>query len=112
MAREKKLTLLPGSLDMLVLQSLNTTTRHGYSITKYLKETSEEFLQVEEGSLYPALHRMEQRGWTSSYWGLSESNRKARFYELTGEGKQQLKAETLAWKQMSTAIDRVLGIST
>ena len=112
MANDKKLNLLPGSLDMLILQSLKGTTRHGYSITKYLKETSQEFLQVEEGSLYPALHRMEQRGWVSSHWGVSESNRKAKFYELTPEGKQQLKSETVAWKQMSTAIDRVLGIAT
>ena len=109
MASEKKTALLQGTLEMLILQALKSEARHGYSITKYLKEVSEDFLQVEEGSLYPALHRMEKRSWIVSYWGASESNRKARFYELCPEGKRQLKSEAEAWKRMSTAIDRVLG---
>ena len=112
MANDKKPSLLQGSLDMLILQSLKKESRHGYSIARYLKDVSQEFLQVEEGSLYPALHRMERRGWIISCWGFSESNRRAKFYELSPEGKRQLKTETEAWKQMSMAIDRVLGLQT
>jgi PadR family transcriptional regulator PadR len=109
MAIIKKPALLQGSLEMLILQALKSEARHGYSITRHLKDLSEDFLQVEEGSLYPALHRMEKKGLILSYWGASESNRKARFYELSPEGKRQLKSESEAWKQMSTAINRVLG---
>jgi PadR family transcriptional regulator PadR len=109
MAADKKVTLLQGSLDMLVLQSLKTEARHGYSIARFLKEVSRDFLQVEEGSLYPALHRLEQRGWITSYWGASESNRRAKYYELSSEGRAQLRTEIEAWKQMSSAIDRVMG---
>lgn len=112
MASARKPTLLQGSLDMLILQALKSESRHGYSIAKYLKEVSEEFLHVEEGSLYPALHRMEKKGWITSSWGVSESNRKARFYELSAGGRRQLRTETEEWKQMSTAIDRVLGFQT
>ena len=112
MASDKKASLLQGSLDMLILQSLRKEARHGYSIAKHLKDVSEDFLKVEEGSLYPALHRMERRGWITSYWGASESNRRAKFYELSPEGKRQLKTETEAWKQMSHAIDQVLGFQT
>ena len=112
MASDKKSGLLQGSLEMLILQSLKLESRHGYSITKHLKEVSNDFLQVEEGSLYPALHRMEKKGWITSFWGASESNRKARFYELSPEGKRQLKSEAEAWKQMSTAVDRVLGFQS
>lgn len=112
MAASKKVTLLQGSLDMLVLQSLKKEARHGYAIAKYLKEVSRDFLQVEEGSLYPALHRLEQRGWITAYWGASESNRRAKYYELSTEGRTQLKSETEAWKQMSSAIDRVLGFQS
>lgn len=112
MASDKKASLLQGSLDMLILQSLRREARHGYSIAKHLKDVSEDFLKVEEGSLYPALHRMERRGWITSYWGASESNRRAKFYELSAEGKRQLKTETEAWKQMRHAIDQVLGFQT
>lgn len=112
MADDRKPTLLQGSLDMLILQALKKEPRHGYAIARYLKEVSEDFLQVEEGSLYPALHRMEQRGWITSYWGSSESNRRAKYYELSAAGRGQLKAEAAAWRQMSTAIDRVMGLQT
>lgn len=106
---KKKNTLLQGSLDLLVLQTLKGGARHGYSITRHLREVSEDFLQVEEGSLYPALHRMEKRGWIKSWWGKSETKRRARFYELTSDGKKQLRAETKSWNEMSNAIDRVLN---
>ena len=109
MGARKKNGLLQGSLDLLVLKSLQRAPMHGYAITRHLKEVSKDFLQVEEGSLYPALHRLEQRGWIKSWWGSSESNRRARFYELTEEGVGQLERETESWREMSSAIERVLG---
>ena len=107
-ANEPKTTLLQGSLDMLILRTLEPGAQHGYGIARHLHEASEEFLQVEEGSLYPALHRLEHRGWVASQWGTSESNRRAKFYRLTPQGKKQLLAETAAWDKMSQAIERVL----
>ena len=107
---KKKSKILQGSLDLLVLQTLRGGPHHGYSITRHLKEVSKDFLQVEEGSLYPALHRMERRGWIKSSWGTSESNRRAKFYELTSDGKKQLKVESKSWQDMSQAVDRVLGL--
>ena len=109
MAVEKKSPLLQGSLDMLILQAIRPGAKHGYSIAKHIKDVSLDFLQVEEGSLYPALHRMEKKGWIASFWGASDSNRKAKFYELTSNGRKQLKTEKEAWNQMSVAIERVLG---
>ena len=109
MAKRKKNNLLQGSLDLLVLQTLKIEPMHGYSITRHLKQVSDDFLMVEEGSLYPALHRMEKRGWIKSWWGSSETNRRAKFYELTADGKKQLRSETKAWNEMSSAIDRVLS---
>jgi transcriptional regulator len=106
---KKKTSILQGSLDLLVLQTLRDGPRHGYSITRYLKEVSDDYLKVEEGSLYPALHRMERKGWIKASWGVSESNRRAKFYELTSNGKKQLKVEAKSWQDMSQAIDRVLG---
>jgi PadR family transcriptional regulator, regulatory protein PadR len=104
----KPKTLLQGSLDMLVLRTLVAGPHHGYAIARHLHQVSEAFLQVEEGSLYPALHRLEERGWVESEWGPSEANRRAKFYRLTAKGKKQLQAETVAWTKMSQAIDRVL----
>ena len=105
---KKKAPILQGSLDLLVLQSLKQGPMHGYSITRHLKSASKDYLQIEEGSLYPALHRMEKRGWIEAHWGTSESNRRAKFYQLTSDGKKQLKAET-AWEKMSEAINQVVG---
>ena len=105
----KKQPLLQGSLDLLVMRSLRNGAMHGYSITRHLKKVSKEFLQVEEGSLYPALHRLEKRGFIKSQWGTSESNRRAKFYELTRDGVKQLKQETDSWKEMTGAIDLVLN---
>lgn len=112
MSTEKKQNLIQGSLEMLILQSLRSEPRHGYSIVRYLKNASSDVLQVEEGTLYPALHRMEQRGLIVSWWGASESNRRARFYELTAEGQKHLRTETDSWKTMSLAINTVLGFQT
>ena len=82
---------------------------HGYAITRHLFQTSDEFIQVEEGSLYPALHRMEKRGWIKSSWGTSESNRRAKFYQLTSKGKKQLIIEKTTWLNMNTAINQILN---
>jgi transcriptional regulator len=107
--KQPRATLQQGSLDLLILRTLQPGPRHGYSISRHLSAVSEDFIQVEEGSLYPALHRLERRGWVSSHWGLSESNRRAKFYELTRAGRKQLAAETAAWRQMQEAIARVLN---
>jgi transcriptional regulator len=101
--------LLQGSLDMLILRTLKGGAMHGYAITRHIKAASSEFLRVEEGSLYPALHRMEQRGWITAYWGTSESNRRAKYYQLSAEGRKQLRVETESWREMSKAIDQVLN---
>ncbi|MBX3411175.1 MAG: PadR family transcriptional regulator [Pirellulales bacterium] len=102
-------TLLQGSLDLLILRTLAGGPHHGYAIARHLDRVSEAFLQVEEGSLYPALHRLERRGWIAASWGTSESNRRAKYYQLTPLGRKQLRAETEAWQRMSQAIDRVLN---
>ncbi len=108
MKQKKKASLLQGSLDLLILQTLKNGPLHGYSITRHLRQASQDYLQIEEGSLYPALHRMERRGWIASHWGVSESNRRAKFYQLTRAGRKQLKAEADSWQKMSQAINRVL----
>jgi PadR family transcriptional regulator PadR len=108
-ANSDKTALLQGSLDLLILRSLSVESRHGYGIAKHLRDVSREFLQVEEGSLYPALHRLERRGWIVARWGISEANRRAKYYSLSAAGKKQLQTETAAWKKMSEAIDRVLN---
>jgi transcriptional regulator len=99
---------LHGTLDMLVLKVLQTGAEHGYGIAVRLQQLSSDVLQVEEGSLYPALYRMEQRGWISSSWGASENNRRARFYQLTRAGRRQLDAETESWRRLTGAVARVL----
>lgn len=100
--------LLQGTLDMLVLQTLVLGPAHGYTIATLIARRSDDALQVEQGSLYPALNRLEDRGWIASFWGTSENNRKARYYRLTPAGKRQLTEETSRWQQMVAAIARVL----
>ena len=104
--------MLKGTLDMMVLRSLVMGDAHGHTIAKVIEQTSEDVLEVEQGSLYPALHRLEDRGWVSSYWGTSENNRKAKFYRLTAAGKRQLTLEIGRWRQMARAIALVIGEST
>ena len=99
---------LQGSLNLLILRTLDRGPLHGYAIANRIQQISDEVLQVEEGSLYPALHRMEQEGWIKSEWKLSESNRRVRFYQLTGKGKDQLKTEEHEWARISAAIAKVL----
>ena len=101
--------MLQGTLDMLVLRTLVMGPAHGHTIAHVIEHTSEDVLQVEQGSLYPALHRLEERGWLESYWGASENNRKAKFYRLTASGKKQLTFETNRWRQMARAIGLVMG---
>jgi PadR family transcriptional regulator, regulatory protein PadR len=101
--------MLKGTLDMMVLRTLITGDAHGHTIAKVIERSSEDVLEVEQGSLYPALHRLEDRGWVSSYWGASENNRKAKFYKLTPAGKKQLVRETNRWRQMARAIALVMG---
>ena len=99
---------LHGTLDMLVLKCLQRGPSHGYAISVHLHQVSEEVLQVEEGSLYPALYRMEQRGWISSSWSVTDNNRRARYYRLTPAGRRQLDAETASWRRLTGAVARVL----
>jgi PadR family transcriptional regulator, regulatory protein PadR len=101
--------MLKGTLDMMILRTLKGGDAHGHTIAKVIERSSEDVLQVEQGSLYPALHRLEDRGWVSSYWGESENNRKARFYKLTPAGKKQLLRETDRWRKMARAIGLVMG---
>ena len=101
--------LLKGTLDMMILRTVVTGAAHGHTIAKVIEHSSENVLEVEQGSLYPALHRLENRGWLDSYWGVSENNRKAKFYRLTKEGRKQLAAETSRWKKMARAIGLVMG---
>lgn len=101
--------MLKGTLDMMILRTLVPGDAHGHTIAKVIERTSEDVLEVEQGSLYPALHRLEDRGWVSSYWGASENNRKAKFYRLTAAGRKQLVRETNRWRQMIRAIGLVMG---
>ncbi|HWX54966.1 MAG TPA: PadR family transcriptional regulator [Verrucomicrobiae bacterium] len=104
--------MLQGTLDMLILQTLVVGPAHGHTIAHVIEHASEDVLQVEQGSLYPALHRLADRGWVSSYWGTSENNRKARYYKLTAKGRKRLLTETGRWQQLVEAIGRVLARAT
>jgi len=100
--------LLQGTLDMLILKALQLGPMHGFGISVLIRQMSKEALQVEQGSLYPALYRLEEQGWISSEWGTSENNRKAKFYKLTPAGRKQLVEETSNWQRLSTAINLIL----
>src|SRR5579862_3805191 len=100
--------LLPGTLDMLILKTLMRGSMHGYAVVEFIHQTSEDVLRVEEGALYPALHRLELRGLLASEWGVSENNRRAKYYRLTAAGKKQLAQETAHWGKMAAAIARIL----
>ena len=105
---QSRLELLQGTLDLLVLQTLQAGPAHGHTIAHVIEHRSDALLQVQHGSLYPALHRLEDRGWVASFWGTSENNRKARYYRLTPAGKQQLAARTTRWQELVAAVNRVL----
>jgi len=105
---DKSNDLLQGTLDLLILKTLALEPMHGYGISLRIQQISEEVLHVQQGSLYPALYRLEQRGWIVSDWGASENNRRAKFYRLTKEGRKQLETETSSWERLSAAVNRIL----
>jgi transcriptional regulator len=109
LTEKERLDLLQGTLDMLILKALDAAPMHGFGISVRIRQMSREVLQIEQGSLYPALYRLENRGWIVSSWGVSENNRKARFYRLTAAGRKQLGVETANWERLSEAINLVLG---
>jgi transcriptional regulator len=104
------LELLRGTLDLLILRALSVQATHGYGVARWIERATGDALQIEEGSLYPALYRLERRGWIESEWGFSENNRRARFYSLTRKGKQQLAAEADAFARFATAVFLALGM--
>ena len=104
-----RIDLPQGTLDLLILRTLSLGPRHGWGISERVQRLSSEVLCIQQGSLYPALHRLERRGWIKARWGTSENNRRARYYELTRAGRKQLETETGLWKQLATAVGQVLG---
>src|SRR6185312_3484796 len=107
-SEKDRLELLQGTLDLLILRTLILGPQHGQGVARAIQQTSDEELLVEHGALYPALQRLEERGWVSAKWGTSTNNRRARFYSLTAAGRRQLVKETNKWKRFATAIARVL----
>jgi transcriptional regulator len=102
---------IQGTLDMLILKTLLARPMHGWGISHHIRRTSDEVLQVNQGALYPALHRLEDRGWVAAEWGVSESNRRARFYSVTAEGGRQLARETEGWLEFIRAVHRVMQLA-
>ncbi|MEP6912677.1 MAG: PadR family transcriptional regulator [bacterium] len=100
--------LMQGTLELLILKTLSRDSMHGYGIAQRIHEAADDLLKIEDGSLYPALYRMEERGWITSEWDVSENNRRAKFYKLTKAGRKQLEAETANWHRVSQAISRIM----
>jgi PadR family transcriptional regulator, regulatory protein PadR len=111
MASQSRLDLLQGTLDLLILRTLQTGPMHGWAISERIQQISQDVLQVNQGSLYPALHRLEHQGWIKAEWGVSELGRRARFYRLTAAGRKQLEIESDNWARLSGAIGRVLELA-
>jgi PadR family transcriptional regulator PadR len=107
--RKAKSDLLQGTLDLLILKTLELEPMHGWGITQRIQQISEDVLQVNQGSLYPALHRLEEQGWISATWNVSENNRQAKYYDLTQRGRKQLVEEKENWLRLSTAVARIVG---
>jgi PadR family transcriptional regulator, regulatory protein PadR len=105
----QRIDLPQGTLDLLILRTVALEPQHGWAISERIHQISSEVLLVRQGSLYPALHRLERRGWIKAKWGASENNRKAKYYELTKAGRQQLEAEQEAWEKLTAAVAQVLG---
>jgi transcriptional regulator len=104
--------LLQGTLDVLILKTLQLGPNHGWGISQRIRQMSQEVLQVNQGSLYPALHRLEERGWIAAEWGVSDTNRQAKFYSLTRKGERQLEREAASWAEVSLAVSRILDASS
>ena len=104
----KSIDLLQGTLDLLILKTLAIEAMHGWGISQRIQQVSQDSLQVQQGSLYPALHRLEQQGWIASEWGASENNRRAKYYRLTASGRKQLGVETARWEKLATAVALIL----
>jgi PadR family transcriptional regulator, regulatory protein PadR len=110
-ARHPVPDLLPGTLDLLILRTLQTGSLHGWAISERIQQVSQDVLQINQGSLYPALHRLEHQGWIEAEWAVSELGRRAKYYRLTPAGRRQLAVETSEWERMSTAIGRVMKLA-
>ncbi len=111
MPRRATSELLPGTLDLLILRTLQTEALHGWAISERIQQISEDVLQINQGSLYPALHRLEHQGWIEAEWAISELGRRAKYYRLTGSGRRQLVIEAREWERMSAAIGRVMKLA-
>ena len=108
---ENRIDLPQGTLDLLILRTVALGPRHGWAISERIQQVSQDVLRVQQGSLYPALHRLERRGWIKAHWGASENNRRAKFYELTLSGRKQLEAETDTWRKLIVAVGHVLDLA-
>ena len=104
----ERIDLPQGTLDLLILRTLALGPQHGWAISERVQQVSSDVLQIQQGSLYPALHRLERRGWIKSNWGISDNNRRAKFYELTPAGKKQLTVETESWRKLTVAVTQIL----
>ncbi len=107
----KPTDLIQGTLDLLILRTIATEKLHGWAIAQRIQQLSRDVLQVQQGSLYPALHRLEQKGWIASSWGTSDNNRRAKYYSLTPVGQKQLASETESWRRFAGAVELILGTS-
>ena len=106
---QSRVDLPQGTLDLLILKTINLQPLHGWAISERIQQISKEVLQVQQGSLYPALHRLERRGWIKAHWGTSENNRRAKYYELSRSGRRQLATEEDSWRKLTAAVAQVLG---
>lgn len=111
MGSRKKIDLLQGTLDLLILRTLALQPQHGWAISERIQQISSDVLRIQQGSLYPALHRLERRGWIKARWGTSDNNRRAKYYELTKTGRRQLEIEKSAWEKLTVAVAQVLETS-
>lgn len=108
---EQKLELPQGTLDLLILKAVALEPMHGWGISERLQQFSQDAIQVQQGSLYPALHRLERRAWIKAKWAISENNRRAKYYELTALGRKQLTTETATWRKLTAAVDQILDMA-
>lgn len=106
-----RIDLPQGTLDLLILRTLKSGPQHGWAISERIQQVSSEALQVQQGSLYPALHRLERKGWIRAQWGVSDNNRRAKYYQLTPAGRRRLKDETAAWRKLTAAVGQVLDLA-